>query len=254
MYKYELHCHTKGVSPCGHIAPKELVDYYLEKGYTGVNLTNHWSYWAVNENKKGKCSIDELADFYLSPYLEMVEYAKGRLQVFLGAEVTLTETGNDFLVYDVDRDFIRSLGYEFWEHISIDTLIRMAHARGSLIVAAHPFRDFQTTVPPCRFSKIEDGFLPDKFDAVEGYNCGNDDPFLNELAIEWAKINHIRTTSGADLHRARDNNRAGIGVKRRAKNAADLCEMIKRGEYCLLCDGEPLGDFGDLYPDLRKSR
>ncbi len=42
-YKYELHCHTKMVSQCGRVEPKEIVKMYREKGYSGIVVTEHYS-------------------------------------------------------------------------------------------------------------------------------------------------------------------------------------------------------------------
>ena len=41
-YKYELHCHTAGVSQCASIKPKELVNHYEKLGYDGIVLTDHF--------------------------------------------------------------------------------------------------------------------------------------------------------------------------------------------------------------------
>ena len=42
MYRYDLHVHTKEVSPCGKLTVEETVDLYKAKGYDGFWLTNHF--------------------------------------------------------------------------------------------------------------------------------------------------------------------------------------------------------------------
>lgn len=43
LYKYELHCHTGCVSRCGRVEPEEIVKLYIEKGYDGIVVTDHYS-------------------------------------------------------------------------------------------------------------------------------------------------------------------------------------------------------------------
>ena len=42
MYKYELHCHTAKVSACSRMGAEELVELYLENGYDGIFVTDHF--------------------------------------------------------------------------------------------------------------------------------------------------------------------------------------------------------------------
>lgn len=42
-YKYELHCHTSEVSRCAASSAKEAVEYYKNRGYDGIVITNHYS-------------------------------------------------------------------------------------------------------------------------------------------------------------------------------------------------------------------
>ena len=43
MYQFDLHCHTKGVSKCGTVLPEEGARLYIEAGYSGVVITNHFN-------------------------------------------------------------------------------------------------------------------------------------------------------------------------------------------------------------------
>ena len=42
-YKYELHCHTGAVSRCGRVEPEKIVEMYVEAGYNGIVVTDHYS-------------------------------------------------------------------------------------------------------------------------------------------------------------------------------------------------------------------
>ena len=48
MYKYETHLHTCPVSRCAGKSVAETLDYYKEKGYDGVFLTNHFVCGNIN--------------------------------------------------------------------------------------------------------------------------------------------------------------------------------------------------------------
>ena len=42
-YKYELHCHTSDVSLCAFSTAKEAVEFYKNRGYDGIVITDHYS-------------------------------------------------------------------------------------------------------------------------------------------------------------------------------------------------------------------
>ena len=42
MYKYELHMHTKEGSACGKTSGADMVDFYIENGYAGMVVTDHF--------------------------------------------------------------------------------------------------------------------------------------------------------------------------------------------------------------------
>ena len=48
MYKYETHLHTYPVSKCARKTVAETLDFYKEKGYDGVFLTNHFVCGNIN--------------------------------------------------------------------------------------------------------------------------------------------------------------------------------------------------------------
>ena len=42
MYKYELHLHTKEASACARASGAEMVDFYIQNGYQGMVVTDHF--------------------------------------------------------------------------------------------------------------------------------------------------------------------------------------------------------------------
>lgn len=41
-FKYEMHTHTQEVSMCATIPAAELVQFYKDKGFSGVCITDHF--------------------------------------------------------------------------------------------------------------------------------------------------------------------------------------------------------------------
>ena len=41
-YCYDLHVHSREVSPCGWLTIGEMIQRYKERGYQGFCLTNHF--------------------------------------------------------------------------------------------------------------------------------------------------------------------------------------------------------------------
>ena len=65
MYQYELHCHTAGVSKCAHASPEEGAQIYIEAGYSGVVVTNHFNKYTFEDLPEGT-AWDQVIDYYLS--------------------------------------------------------------------------------------------------------------------------------------------------------------------------------------------
>ena len=77
LYKYELHCHTGCVSRCGRVESEEIVKLYIEKGYDGIVVTDHYSPMTFEPNWCPQRQID----FYLSGYRRMKRRLKNRAKI-----------------------------------------------------------------------------------------------------------------------------------------------------------------------------
>ena len=71
-YRIELHAHTKPVSPCSEIPPTDLVQAYIDQGFHGVVITNHFNLEYLLGLPK-----EEALDYYLSGYEEAKKAAAG---------------------------------------------------------------------------------------------------------------------------------------------------------------------------------
>ena len=101
-YRLELHAHTKPVSPCSEIPPEDLVKRYLDQGFHGVVITNHFNLDYLLGLPK-----EEALAYYLAGYEQTVKAAEGTgLQILLGTEIRFNEHTNEFLIYGVDRQIL----------------------------------------------------------------------------------------------------------------------------------------------------
>lgn len=215
-YKYELHCHTAGVSLCAKISPKELVRRYEQLGYDGIVLTDHYSPMTFYKNylypRRG-------IEHYLSSYKTLKEYCGSSFTVLLGMELRHYATVNDYLVYGVEEDWLRKQkNMLLWDEKKAYGKI---HKQGYLMYQAHPYRPFITR---CN---------PEYIDGVEIYN-GHTDNELNAKAVRWAQSIGKPVISGSDFHCITDRAGGGIETDIRIENNADLLYVLKSGRYDVL--------------------
>lgn len=211
-YKYELHCHTGCVSRCGRVEPEKIVELYIEKGYNGIVVTDHYSPMTFEPNWCPQKQID----FYLSGYRRMKQYAPDGFTVLLGMELRHYGTANDYLIYGVEEDFLYKAGnlMKPWEKKAFE----LAHNRGYLVYQAHPFR-------PCiRRCK------PELIDGIEVYN-GKTPLAENQKAYEWAKKNNKLMCSGSDFHTIKNLARGGIITSEPIHNNKDLLNTLKAQSF-----------------------
>ena len=216
-YKYELHCHTKMVSQCGRVEPKEIVKMYREKGYSGIVVTEHYSPLTFQLNSYYK--PQRLIDFYISSYEEMKKYETEDFSVMFGMELRHYATGADYLIYGVDPEWLRRQGnlMKLWEK----QVYQLMHAQGYLVFQAHPFRPY---ILRCN---------PKYIDGIEIYN-GKCDKKTNAKAALWAIKTGKLVSSGSDFHTPAQLARGGIITETPIKNNKDLISTLKSGNYKII--------------------
>ena len=107
-YKYELHCHTAETSECAAALAKDTVEFYKSIGYSGLVITDHYSFLTFGTDSVCKRQID--VDKYLKGYHCALEAATDDFTVLPGMEIRYFATTNDYLVYGIDEDFLRKNG------------------------------------------------------------------------------------------------------------------------------------------------
>ena len=219
QYKTELHAHTSDVSRCAKMSPENVAEQYIAAGYSTVVVTNHYAEYIFD----GKGSWEERIDAYLSGVRRMREHAKGRLHILSGAEVRNYYSKNDYLLYGADEDFLRK--HQNLHRIDVKDLSKLARENGVLLVQAHPFRNNMTVTDP----KILDG--------IEVFNGTPHTDSRNHIADDWAKKFGLIRTSGSDFHGGRYIIAGGILTDEPIRSHEQLKEILRSGEYSLICEG-----------------
>ena len=218
MYKTELHCHSKEVSPCSTEDVESLVEIYEKAGYSTVILTNHYS--SPVYKHFGYTDINEYVDNLFDTVEKMKKVANGKFEVLLGIEIRFNENCNDYLCFGVTEEFLRSNPQVF--EMSVGEFHNICRENGWLLVQAHPFRNGMCVVHP------------DCLDGIEVYNGHVGHHSRNFIAKEWAKEYNLLQTSGTDLHYKTVPATGGILTDEKITSISQLIETIKNGNYTLL--------------------
>ena len=147
------------------------------------------------------------------------------LDVILGAEFRFPENDNDYLVYGIDEQWLRSNPYaccmsaqEFYDKYHNEVLI----------IHAHPFRK---------------GSAPVQETAIHGAEIINDNPRHennNDKALAMCRRHpEYYRLAGSDTHRNGDEARAGVILPERVKDSRAYKHMIETLQFQLWCPEFP---------------
>ena len=195
-----------------------MVECYVNRGYSGIVLTDHMNPSTFRVPKIEHISWDEKIDHFLTGYNIVKEAAEGKFNVLLGMEINFHNHPNDYLVYGVTESFLRN------NHNLLDLTPRkfakIAHENGLIMIQAHPFR---------RGMQVEDWKI------LDGYEIFNGNPrhhSSNEMAEIWAKAkNKTIVTSGSDFHEPEDAALGGIYFNCPINTNDDLLRELRSGNY-----------------------
>ncbi|MCQ2413265.1 MAG: hypothetical protein MJ082_00520 [Clostridia bacterium] len=217
MFKIETHLHTASVSRCGKMSAEQIVDLYVNNGYYGVIVTDHFFH--------GNCRInDEMPDApfadrvhaFARGYREVKEAAGDRLKVFFGFEQGFP--GTHILVYGWDEDKLAALP-EIMD-LSARQFLQFAKENGALAVHAHPYRE----------SPDLDHFnLYPEAEAVEIINAsrGNRE---NALANSYVGAFGMIPTAGSDMHRRSQAIIGGLSFEHPIDSMEEFIDAVRKRE------------------------
>ncbi len=213
-FKWELHAHTKPASPCSDFSPADLVKMYAAIGFDGVVITNHFSDYLLKSDDP-----DTVSDTYLRDYYDAVnEGEKQGIRVCLGMEVRFPECANDYLVYGVGEEDIKTV----FSYIHSDYPTFYAAFKGDhrVIVQAHPFRDGMVRQEPSLLDGIE------VFNLHPGHNS------RVGLASRYAHEHpHFIITCGTDFHHATHEGVGATRFKVMPSDSFDIAALLRSGDY-----------------------
>lgn len=207
----ETHCHTNEVSRCANVRAEDMIEAYIEKGYSTVVITDHMSRLTFPEIDKTRW--EDYVNYYLAGYKNALKAAKGRINVLLGMEITLYENNNDYLLFGITEEFITK--HTNLMEKKIHKLSALARENGILVFQAHPFRTNMTVVK----TQLLDG--------IEVYNGNSRHDSRNDIANEWADKYKLFKSSGSDYHEVEDVGRGGIITDFEIKTNDDLLKALK---------------------------
>jgi len=235
-YLYETHLHTKEGSACGISRGRDYIQRYLDLGYTGIIITDHFF--------RGSCAVSRYLrwDKWVHEFCRGYENAREEgarrgLDVFFGWEETFD--GDDYLVYGLDKQWL----LEHPEAVGWTRKEQFEETRrwGGCVVQAHPFRQYHY------IGRIS---LSGAVDAVEAANGANQRSF-DALAWAYAKKLNLPVTAGSDIHRVDDmygDNVLGVYLDKRMETIGDYVDVIRNNSIKKL--KAPPGRF-DLKGDER---
>ena len=229
-YIYETHLHTREGSRCGRVHGEDYIPYMIEKGYSGMVVTDHFF--------TGNCAVphflpwEERVDMYMSGYERALKSSKGTdFTVLFGIEYNFE--CDEYLIYGVDRQWL--LDRPDIESMTRSEVYSEVHASGAIMVQAHPYRERDY------ISNIH--LMPSVCDGIEIYNAANSDN-MNALAYEYACKLNAPVTAGSDIHYFHDGPMGGMAFSRKITSIGDFVDAIKKGE------GTPVVVDGAITPVL----
>lgn len=217
MYRYETHLHTFPVSACAKADVRESLECYLEMGYDGVFITNHFLDSNINIDRSRP--YEEKLAFFFSDYEEALRIGKEiGIKVFLGVEMSYK--GTDFLVYGLSPEW-------YFRHPQIMEMkqsekLAYLMENGGYVIHAHPFREARY-IDHIRL-------FPKSIHAVEAVNA-NRTEHENKMARLYAEEYGFPMVAGTDNHVGKGQSVfAGVMTKEPINSESDYIRMIRNRE------------------------
>lgn len=218
MFKIETHLHTLYTSACAIISAKEIVDGYLAAGYSGLIVTDHYSWDTFRHLHMDTTPGQDKVEAFLTGYRMVKQEGEKRgLKVYRGAEVRFDGSWNDYLLYGFSDELLRDPESIFT--MGVEAFYEKCKAEGALLVHAHPYRNGGSPT------------TPKALDGVEVLNANYDHDERNDLALAFAQKHGLLETAGSDCHGPKQVGKAGIAVDVLPDNEQELVAMLRSGNY-----------------------
>ena len=203
----DLHCHSYPKSDDSFMGVDELIEAAKVEGLDGICLTEHDSFWSLEETG----ALSRRHEFLVLP----------------GSEIN-TDTGH-VLVFGLKR-------YVFGFHKPL-FLRATVETEGAVAIAAHPYRrrflEEPANNPDARAEMLDragDDGLFQICDAIEGLN-GRGTAKQNRFSWELGEVLGARMTGGSDAHREDQLGTAATRFQSPITGLNDLIRELKEGRF-----------------------
>lgn len=203
--KFDLHCHIKGGSIDSSIEIDEYVNILRQKGFAGMLITDHDSYKGFNAWENEGKKYDDFT-------------------VLKGIEYDTRDAGHFIVIMPdgVESKLLTIRG------MSLKQLIKVVHAGGGILGAAHPFGAKAASAMFCRKVRRNPDIFK-KLDFLEGFNtCEAKE--ANDKAVVLAKQYSLPCTGGSDSHNKAYVGKGFTDFSSPIKSNIDLIKSIKANE------------------------
>ena len=220
-YLYETHLHTRGVSACAGSKGSEYIKGYIDLGYSGIMVTDH--FYNGHSSLSRSLPWREWVNRFCRGFENAWEEGQRQgLDVFFGWEESFGAY-DDYLIYGLDKNWL--LEHPEVKKWTRGEQYRAVKAAGGCVVQAHPFRQHNY------ISKLvlSSGCV----DAVEAANAGNEDDSYDSLAFRYAKKIGKPITAGTDIHTAfllYGGDIFGVYLDKKLNSIADYVDVIRKNE------------------------
>lgn len=211
MYRFDTHVHTSEISPCGNVSAQDTIRLYRDAGFSGVCITDH--FFDVYFNSLNNLTWKDAVNRFLLGYHNAKETGNRLgVDVLLGAEIRLTNSLNDYLLFGLNENFLYK--HPHFYKLTIEELYDLTSASGILIFQAHPFRP--------NLSRENPRYI----DGVEVVNGNIRHNSHNDLALAFAQENDLAISAGSDCHEIYDVGKSGIITSSRISSEDELKAIL----------------------------
>lgn len=216
-FKYDLHVHTKEISPCARLSIEEIIDKYIEEGYSGLVLTDHFRKGYFRKCKREEWK-EKTKEFFYS-YDRGIEYCKDKdFYIGLGMEISFDHEKNDYLVFGFEKeDYLKN---EWMTEMELKDFYNKFKDK-AIIIQAHPHRN--------KHSKLAD------INYLHGVEINNQNPRHNNnnnlTKAVYEENPRLIATGGSDVHEEEDLCRTGICTNKKITCDEELLRILRNKEF-----------------------
>ena len=218
MFYYELHSHTNAASLCSIVEPEEYIKFYMDRGYSGMVVTDHFYHGNTSVNRRLPWDMF-IAEYCEGYYRAKKEGDKYGFTVLFGFEQKFCDGTDEYIVLGISPEWLKNHP-QIRDMQRIEFFETIKKAKG-FVIQAHPFRE--------RYYVSDIRLALDFVDAIEVFNLGDTDE-QTRRSYEYAKNLGLPVTAGTDIHSIENRDEVGgVALEKKINTIEELIEEIKSG-------------------------